>query len=342
MNDNAVGYIFVEDDSTYNYMYDAIFLDASRKRNFCTIVEKPFDSKLNNILRKRRVQRHIGSFLSFYYTNQYLLQERLDTISQQYQEVIVLFTNSSFIRSKYPIDVLKKYKKRYKNLKYVLLYVDIVNHPVSEYANFLRSYGIFDLVYTVDKTDAVNYGFEYTFTPYSIDEKKIINAYKKGVYFCGATKGRESEIVSFYRRCSAKKIETSMDIICTDENIKSLISPRDRGARLRKKDDYLLYPEVLSRSLGYSCILEIVQKNQTALTLRAYEAVCYNRKLLTNNKTILEFPYYNKRYMQYFESMDDIDWNWIKSTDHVDYGYKGDFSPILLLDRINNELKIRQ
>ena len=340
MNEKTVGYIFVEDDSAYNYMYDAMFLDVSKRDDFYTLVEKPFDSKFDNILRKRRIQHYIGALLGCYYTNQYLLQKEIDSVLQRYTQVVVLFANSSFIRSKYPIDVLKKYKKRYKNLKYVLLYVDIVNHPVSEYANFLRNSGIFDLIYTVDGMDAVKYGFEYTVTPYSIDERKITNTCRTGVYFCGATKGREREIVSFYTRSNAEGIETSMDIICTDENIKKMIGSAECRVRVRNKNDYLLYPEVLSRSLDYSCILEIVQKNQSALTLRAYEAVCYNRKLLTNNKTILKFPYYNEKYMQYFENIDDIDWKWINNMDNVDYGYKGDFSPDILLNKINNKLLI--
>ncbi|MFQ6803467.1 MAG: hypothetical protein ACLRT5_00100 [Lachnospiraceae bacterium] len=191
MSENTVGYIFVEDDSTYNYMYDAMFLDASKENNFWTLVEKPFDSELDNIIRKRKVQRCIGKILKYCYLNQYLLEEKINEVSKKCSSIVVLFTNSSFIRSKYPVDLLKYYKKKYASLKYVLLYVDIVNHPVSDYANFLRKEEIFDFVYTVDKADAKKYGFNYTFTPYSTDENRIMDEYKNGVYFCGATKGRE-------------------------------------------------------------------------------------------------------------------------------------------------------
>lgn len=76
------------------------------------------------------------------------------------------------------------------------------------------------------------------------------------------------------------------------------------------------------------------------MTLRAYEAVAYNRKLLSNNKTILSFEYYDPRFMRYFEQVKDIDWDWVKEDANVDYDYKGEFSPVLLIDdiikRLNN------
>ena len=80
------------------------------------------------------------------------------------------------------------------------------------------------------------------------------------------------------------------------------------------------------------------QKGQVALTLRPYEAVVYNKKLLTNNKTILSFKYYNPRYMHYFEKIEDIDWNWVARKEKVNYEYEGDFSPIYLLQDISENL----
>lgn len=334
MKNKTIGFIFVEDDSTYNFMYDAMFLDVTLEGDFYTLIEKPFDFGIDRILRKRKVQHYVGKILNHYYSNQYLLTAALEKKAKDYQNLVVLFTNSSFIRSRYPASLLREFKDRYKNLKYVLLYVDIVNHPVSEYANFLRNECLFDQIYTVDKFDAEKYGFNYTYTPYSVDKRNQVDTFKNGVYFCGATKGREKEIISFYSQCKLENIKTGMDIICTDDNIKKLVDSSNEEIRLREKTDYLTYPEVLSRSLSYSCILEIVQKNQAALTLRAHEAVCYNRKLLTNNRSIYELEFYNPRYMQYFEKVEDIDWEWVKEDIDVDYGYNGEFSPIHLLEDI--------
>ena len=43
-------------------------------------------------------------------------------------------------------------------------------------------------------------------------------------------------------------------------------------------------------------------------------------------------PYYCNEKMRYFESTDDIDWDWVKDRRPVDYDYKGEFSPLRIVD----------
>ena len=80
-----------------------------------------------------------------------------------------------------------------------------------------------------------------------------------------------------------------------------------------------------------NCILDIVQNGQKGNTIRYYEAICNNKKLLTNNRTVLSDKYYDKRYIQYFSDAKQIDVNWIKEPCEVDFGYQGEFSPEVLI-----------
>ncbi len=80
-------------------------------------------------------------------------------------------------------------------------------------------------------------------------------------------------------------------------------------------------------------MLEILPDNQKEKTGRYLEAILYNKKLLTNNKYLNMLPYFKERYMKYFENIEDIDIEWIKKVEDIDYGYKGEFSP-------NNILKL--
>ena len=112
-----------------------------------------------------------------------------------------------------------------------------------------------------------------------------------------------------------------------------------REMHLFKAEQYLLpedadihygllpYEENIAKILESNCILEIVREGFIGFTQRYYEAIVYNRKLLTNNAEIKELPYYDERYMQYFEKPEDIDWDWVKDPEEVDYCYQGDFSP---------------
>lgn len=55
------------------------------------------------------------------------------------------------------------------------------------------------------------------------------------------------------------------------------------------------------------CIVEIMQRGQSGITLRTLESIFYGKKLLTNNKYILDSELYDKANMFYFERVEDID-----------------------------------
>lgn len=96
------------------------------------------------------------------------------------------------------------------------------------------------------------------------------------------------------------------------------------------------YKDTLKDMASSNCILELVTPNQSATyTLRDYEAIIYNKKLLTNNKDIFKFPFYNKEYMKYFEDIEDVDFNWIKKDLEIDYKYDGRYSPEKLIEEIS-------
>ena len=94
------------------------------------------------------------------------------------------------------------------------------------------------------------------------------------------------------------------------------------------------YPEVVAEAKKSNCLLEVVREGQTGPSFRYYEAVCYNKKLLTNNKNAVNFPFYNPEYMHVFEKPEDIDWEWVKERIPVDYGYDGRFSPSRIFDEV--------
>lgn len=155
------------------------------------------------------------------------------------------------------------------------------------------------------------------------------------MYFCGATKDRGKLILDITREANQHLVKYKMDIHCNPYELQDF-SNRDSVNIL---ENFVSYGRLLSNTVQASCILDLVQSGQSALTLRPYEAVAYNRKLLTNNKTILEFEFYNPKYMQYFEKPEDIDWEWIKKKENVDYGYNGEFSPKHFMRRIINDTK---
>ena len=92
------------------------------------------------------------------------------------------------------------------------------------------------------------------------------------------------------------------------------------------------YQKILEKTISANCILEVLQDGQAGSSLRYCEAVCYNKKLLTTNKEIIKYPFYDSRYMKVFSDVSDIDFDWVRKAESIDYGYHDEFSPIHLFD----------
>lgn len=196
-----------------------------------------------------------------------------------------------------------------------------------------------DDIYTFDIEDSKKYQYKSLgccyYSMHDAEEiKKIYSEVSKSdVYFTGTIKGgREELIMSVFEKLNRAGVDCNFNIMIT-------------GTRRLKKNLYsdiiryysggwIPYEEVLANVINSDVILEVLQEGQSGPSLRYYEAVCYNKKLLTNNPNIVNFPYYDERFMRIFNSTDDIDIQWIKNKQSVDYKYTGDFSPIRLLDTV--------
>lgn len=330
-----IKFILVEEESVYNCMIDTMFSDAFLTGNLKKVIETYDFGTITKILKREKIINYIGDLTSFYMKKKYELYKYLDKYLQKNEYLYIIFLNSSFHFTKYEYKTLLYYKKIYKNIKYILFYIDIVHHYVSKQANFLRKKKIFDLIYTVDEKDAKDYQMIYWPIPYSYKNETFLTIPENcssEIYFCGATKKRTYILNHVAEAAQKNGIICEMDIVC-DEKEGNLLGKYE-SVKLHPAGMYLYYDDILKKTLNCKCILDIVQPGQQALTLRAYEAVLYNKKLLSNNKSLISFQYYNPNYMQYFENVNDINWDWIKSNINIDYHYNGDFSPIKLLDDI--------
>lgn len=215
------------------------------------------------------------------------------------------------------IDLQKKY-----TVYFILIMIDtlstasgsIVKDSI-KYLNYIR-------IYTFDKKDAEKYSFTFTNSMYSkfnIEEKKEI---KSDLYFIGRDKGRKEIIEKIYSRLVQNNIKCDFTINGLDVKATKPGIRHGRG---------ITYKQIINEIQETDCIFEIIQKGQQGVTLRYYEAICYNKKLLTNNPDIFQYPYYNPAYIKYYSNESDIDIEWLKQKIIVNYHYKGDFSPVNLI-----------
>jgi len=186
----------------------------------------------------------------------------------------------------------------------------------------------FDHIYTFEPADVKKYGFEYLGFGgyYSKKNIDIPLTPKYDLVFTGGVKGGRQEAI----------VELHHFLVRTACNFYFELNskPFFEGEHVKYYYGWIPYEDFLNTELEGNCILEIVQKGQTGPTLRYFEAICYNKKLVTNNPHIVEFPFYNPQWMKIYQKPEDIDVDWLKKIEQIDYGYNGEFSPTRLIDNL--------
>lgn len=228
-----------------------------------------------------------------------------------------------------PGRILKKLNGKEEN-SVVLYLLDNFAQPFGRAAILTALKNHLKYVYTFDKADATKYGFKHFYYIYSSKAVRIENS-TLDIVFYGSDKGRMAQLKQIGKRFDENNIRYQFHVIGVTD-----IACENSHIEINKPIPYMT---MIDQIQSASCLLDYVMEGQSGLSFRIAEAVCYNKKLLTNNVSILDFPYYNPRFMQYFERIEDIDLEFIKNDIEVDYGYKGEFSPKNFLERVENDIQ---
>lgn len=316
----------------YDYVFQFLLRDLENEENinvykniyrchdifFQKILKKilfsPLDFMLSGIFRKFTSRFLIGCLRNI-------------DIDKQY---IFVFSNISigFIDT----GILKRLE-RANNVKLVLYLLDGSKHRYGKRAIDMTKKVKFDLVYTFDTSDSQKYNFQHFYTMYPKISKVPMDC-KYDLSFIGGDKKRFEILSKIYDKFEVLDAKLYFNIFYPlDDNLK------EQYINKITYDQFLLYDDVVRITCQSNCILDVVIGEQTGLSLRALEAVTYNKKLLTNNPSIKEFPFYDERYMKVFDTVDDIDLEFVMKHENVQYSYKGEYSPKNFLRKIEKDLE---
>lgn len=139
-------------------------------------------------------------------------------------------------------------------------------------------------VWTYDSYDAKKYGLNLYEGGYSrsfIGNKKET---KYDVFYVGADKGRGEFLMELQRQMEVLGVKTKFIITA--------------GSILSKKKKYYSKPISYSKVIEYvnksKAVLNIAMPNQTGVTMRDYESIFNEVKLITNNQSIKHFTFYKE------------------------------------------------
>lgn len=225
---------------------------------------------------------------------------------------------------------LNRLKEKHR-IKYVLLVMNPWDSKASDRIKKHYAKCKIDYVLTFDIADSEKYKFLMFLEYYSMLESSVPQQPAQwDLYYSGS--GRSDRISLLFDLFAAMEEHHIVSKFMIFHAAKQNRPFRDKIIYIDHK--MMPYEETLKDTLESNCILEVLSPGQTGPSLRYFEAICYHKKLLTNNKRIVEFPFYNPEYIQIFEQPEDIDWEWVKERIPVDYHYDGRFSPVHLIDKI--------
>ncbi len=150
-------------------------------------------------------------------------------------------------------------------------------------------------IYSTDPEDCKRYGLKYNHIFYPRDYYTPCppRTGPDRLFFLGADKGRIPYISSLKQlleksgiSCDIRILQPAAGHSCPDypESFRDILIPRR-----------LSYDEYLAQLKDCNILLDINQEGQSALTMRVMESIYLSKKLLTSNRHIVEYDFYDPR-----------------------------------------------
>lgn len=215
----------------------------------------------------------------------------------------------------------------HNNVKFAMVLYDSFSNRSAQRAISLIP--LFDKVFSFDEEDAKKHGLQHIYSTFSTPHYLKADAnYKSSAFFIGTGVDREEELNEDLSYIASKIDGCKFGIVSVkNQRYKDLI----------EYNKPITYQEEQMYAYNTKCIVEIVKCGQSGITLRTCEAIAFNKKLLTNNASIKNLPFYDPRYMSVFETTKDIDIDFIRDNRKVDYKYDGYFSPKRIIKLLAEE-----
>lgn len=232
-------------------------------------------------------------------------------------------------------------RRKYSNISFVYVFTNICNITRASGLGYLDKLNDwYDVVFAFDPEDAKKYGFSYSPLIYDADpnyKREEKESKEDLVFYVGQAKDRLPGLLSCFEKLKQLGIKTDFHIAnVKEEDIKY------SDEIIYNK--FMTYAECVDSIQKATCLIDVIQGESTGLTIKTCEAVCYDKKLITTNKHVVEYPFYDPRYIRVVESPDDIDESFFTENKDVHYSEEGKryFSADSFLERLHNELENRE
>lgn len=320
-------YNFVIYTDGFNSLEDMLFGDVSHRDNV-HIVSK------NRCIKNKILQRIFRLHFSFRINNylslpfKHIWFSSLDYTFSNDNTTIYLF-----LTSWYHPEYFEYLRKKHPTCKLAFYFGDTVISKKRVMKNLKISYlnKIMDFVGSYNPKDVKQYGLSYLpmcYSKYS-NTNNLPKKEKKDLIFIGASRSRMDLILRCYEQAKLDGVNYLFYVVNHD---KSDLQVEDENFILT--DTPMGYNDYLGHVMNSECILEIVDPETEGGTLRLWDAIMYNKKIVTNNRSVLSSKFFNIDYIKYSENFLDINFKKMINNMIVDYKYNGENSPETFLKKI--------
>ena len=214
--------------------------------------------------------------------------EMINSINESKFDIVILIFGKNYT-SKH-INILKD---KYSNAKFVYYVWDsIVNFP-----NIIEFYSSFDRYISFDKKDCEKYGFEFLPLFYSDECFDVKEEYDySSLMTVSKYKMKDFNMVM---NCIPKELIGNNYLYLKHKSsfVYNKIFHKNIYAGYKMNDFHYkpLTPEESTKLLASAkAVIDIPMKNQNGLTIRTFEALHLNKKIITTNENIKTYDFYCK------------------------------------------------
>lgn len=235
--------------------------------NNCDII---YLYKRRNIIKK--VQYFIAHLLHLKIEFNCISKKALYHLSMPYDNVIIfdnIFHNKNYNET---LEILKTANSK----RIIIFFWNIIKFDIDRIPKSWEKW-------TFDKNESLKYSMKYNGTFYPVKSICKNKKQKYDIFFAGLDKGRKEEINQIKIILDTMHIKTKIMIMSKD--LKKII--------INNHYPYLPYKKILKYTQRSNAILDITINNQEGLTLRVMESLALRKKLITNNKSINRYIFYN-------------------------------------------------
>ena len=222
--------------------------------------------------------------------------------ADKYQKIDYFFVISG---GKFSKVFIERLKEKNPKIKTILFLWDKL-----EYSYWEDKIINFDYIFSYDRIEALKNNF--IFRPTFFIDKCLENIPKKkkyNLYYIGALKEekRYMFLTQLKKYFENKKLKNCIKLYAGRKTIKKLKKSKnnyDKELIISKRISYEENLEILKQS---NVVLDIKYKDQNGLSLRIYEALATETKVITDSKDIVNYDFYNENNIKIIENISDIE-----------------------------------